>query len=64
MFDSMTRSLGWPAASSISIGERHLANTAPAALYSVRRAASESSPCGKHADERQTIKRFLAFSLS
>eukprot|EP00955_Chlamydomonas_euryale_P072449 361401-Chlamydomonas_euryale.AAC.6 len=45
MLASMTKSDGWPLASSITSGERHLANTAPACLYSVSRAARESRPC-------------------
>lgn len=45
MLALITRSLGWPFAWLISSGDRHLAKTAPAFLYSSRRAASESSPC-------------------
>mmetsp|Transcript_19796 Transcript_19796/g.32068 ORF Transcript_19796/g.32068 Transcript_19796/m.32068 type:complete len:220 (-) Transcript_19796:703-1362(-) len=45
MLASMTRSEGCPAETSISMGDRHLANSQPAALYSMHRAARESSPC-------------------
>ena len=45
MLASITRSLGWPEASSMVSGLRHFAKTAPAFLYSSSRAASESSPC-------------------
>ncbi len=45
MLASITRSLGWPSASSMTSGLRHFAKTAPAFLYSSSRAARLSSPC-------------------
>ena len=45
MFDSIASWEGLPAATSMVSGERHLAKTHPAALYSLRRSARESRPC-------------------
>mmetsp|Transcript_37957 Transcript_37957/g.94048 ORF Transcript_37957/g.94048 Transcript_37957/m.94048 type:complete len:228 (+) Transcript_37957:51-734(+) len=41
----MVKSEGCPAATSMSMGDRHLANSHPAFLYSAQRAARESRPC-------------------
>ena len=41
----IVNSLGESLASSITSGDLHLANTAPAARYSVSRAARLSRPC-------------------